>query len=59
MNLRQLAEACRQVGRPITGSQLSKIEREICRPRPGLLVALATVYSVEVDTLIKHEEGAA
>lgn len=55
MNLRQLAEACRKAGRSISDSQLSKIEREVCRPRPAVLVALAKVYSVELDALIKAD----
>ena len=58
MNLRELAMACGKAGHAISNSQLSKIERELYRPRVGLLPALATVFQVPVDELVRESDGA-
>lgn len=45
MTLRALAERCEGAGQSVKYSQLSKIEREICQPRPQLLLALTKALS--------------
>ncbi|GGM64343.1 hypothetical protein GCM10012275_38650 [Longimycelium tulufanense] len=51
LTLRDLAARCRKAGQPVNPSQLSKIERNICRPRPRLLATLAKALKVPVEAL--------
>ncbi|MDX8050436.1 helix-turn-helix transcriptional regulator [Lentzea sp. BCCO 10_0798] len=53
MTLRVLADRCAAAGEPISNSQLSKIERGLNRPRPALLVTLASVFGVDVKQLVE------
>lgn len=55
--LRGLATQCTKFGRPVSDSQLSRIERDRNRPRPKLLVTLARVLEVQVADLL-HEDAA-
>lgn len=59
MSLRALAARCRAAGNPVSDSQLSKIERGICRPRPALMRTLSEVLEVKVEALIKQSQVAA
>ena len=55
LTLRAFAKRCREHGHPVSNSQLSKIEREQSRPRPGLLRALASALDIEVADLVKKD----
>lgn len=45
MSLRALAQKCEEAGKGVDHSELSKIERGICQPRPALLLALTKALS--------------
>ncbi|GAB3433063.1 helix-turn-helix domain-containing protein [Actinophytocola sediminis] len=59
MSLRALAARCKTAGTPVSDSQLSKIERGVCRPRPALMATLATVLEVKVNALIQQDKDQA
>ena len=44
---RDLVDRCLAVGRALSHSQVSKIERGECYPRPGTLSALARTFGIE------------
>ena len=46
LTLRDLAEVCRAAGVSVSDSQLSKIERGVCEPRPALRKVLAAVLNL-------------
>lgn len=52
LTLRNLAALCGAAGQPVSNSQLSKIERDKCRPRPKLLSTLAKVLDTKVEGLL-------
>lgn len=52
LTLRDLAKRCAKAGKSVSDSQLSKIERELARPRPQLLKTLADVFDVDVEQLL-------
>jgi transcriptional regulator with XRE-family HTH domain len=55
MSLRAFADRCALAGRQIEPSQLSRIERELCVPRPKLLAAMAKVLGVEPSALLRQD----
>jgi transcriptional regulator with XRE-family HTH domain len=59
MSLRALAAQCKAAGHPVSDSQLSKIERGLCRPRPALMRTLADVLRVDIKELKQQQDQAA
>lgn len=59
MTLRGLSKALTQQGTPLGDSQLSKIERGLATPRPPMLKALADLFGVEPEKLLKTQTPAA
>ncbi|ROP36253.1 helix-turn-helix domain-containing protein [Saccharothrix texasensis] len=59
MSLRALAKRCEQHGYRVGDSQLSKIERGLCTPRPGLLRVLARIFNVPTEALLLSATSAA
>ena len=57
MTLRQLADACEELGSPIDYSFLSRIERGLSQPRPRVLPVLAQALDLTVDDLFAAESG--
>lgn len=43
LSLRALEVECAKQGAPVSNSQLSKIERGLCRPRPAVRAALRRI----------------
>lgn len=52
LSQRGLADRARAAGLSISDSQLSKIERDLMRPRPSSLVAIAAALGVTPDELL-------
>ncbi|MDN3356028.1 helix-turn-helix transcriptional regulator [Actinomadura sp. DC4] len=50
LSLRALSVACSQAGGPISDSQLSKIERGVCVPRPSARRAITQVLGLDPVT---------
>lgn len=53
MTQAQLAKKCKDRGVPASDSQLSKIERGHCTPRPALRAALAEILELDVTKVGK------
>ncbi|MGH3381782.1 MAG: helix-turn-helix domain-containing protein [Actinoallomurus sp.] len=47
LSLRALAAECHRAGGPISNSQLSKVERGQCRPRPAARRAIKQVLGLD------------
>ncbi|MEV6122960.1 helix-turn-helix transcriptional regulator [Streptomyces sp. NPDC052077] len=45
----EVAEKCTQRGAPVDESHISRIERMVYRPRPGLRAVLADVLGLDVE----------
>lgn len=50
-----LAAKCSRAGRPVTQSQISRLEAGLHQPYMPLLRTLAKVLAVEVDELLERE----
>jgi len=55
MTLRDLDSRCRELGRPVHYSFLSRIERGLGQPSPHLLPVLAAAIGLEVDDLFTED----
>lgn len=54
LTMEQLAERCTAAGVPVSGSEISRIERRIHIPRPALRKKLAELLDLPVEELENH-----